>query len=288
VIKYPTDWKDFELIDSGNGEKLERWANILISRPDPQALWQKDEKAQSDWNNVDFYYTRSQKGGGFWQDRHKNPITKESSLPTAVIKYGDLKFHFKLTSFKHTLIFPEQAVNWNFIREQKAKNILNLFAYTGGATLAGIAGRAKVTHVDSSGGMIGIAQSNLEMSQLDKTSVRFIKDDALKFVDKELRRGTRYEAVILDPPVYGRGSKGELWQIEKDLPNLLFKINKLLAHNKKYVMLNVYANNYSIYSFVNICRQIFVNSSIEYYEIGIVQTLNKFILPAGATILVKF
>jgi len=284
VICCPTDWEDFELLDSGDGAKLERWGEVLIVRPDPQALWSRT--LTSIWKEADYNYIRSEKGGGYWESRNK--IVPTDKLPAMVISYHNFRFQCRLTKFKHTLLFPEQAVNWKKIISMNPKKLLNLFAYTGGATLAALSSGANTTHVDASGVMIGIAQKNLQLSSLNHSKVRFIKDDVIKFVDREVRRGNTYDSVVLDPPAYGRGSNGEIWQIDRALPSLLKQISSLLDKSKKFLILNVYANEFSTLSFVNICKQIFIDAEVSSYELGLVNSSNKMILPTGSSIFVKF
>ena len=201
------DWKDYKLIDAGNGEKLESWNGVILRRPDPQAMWPIN--SSSSWNNVDGFYHRSDKGGGYW-DFYK----KLDDYWT--VNYKDLTFKVSPTNFKHTGLFPEQAVNWDFMMD-KIKNsnrpikVLNLFAYTGGATMAcSRAGAIEVVHVDASKGMVSWAKENMSLSHLENNKIRFIVDDCLKFVLREARRGNKYDAIVMDPPSYGRGPNGEV------------------------------------------------------------------------------
>ena len=208
-----SEWKDYEVLDTGDGEKLERWNDIVLRRPDPQAIWPKQQPEL--WNKADAYYHRSTKGGGEWEFFKKLP-------ERWTIRYRDLKFYVRPTGFKHTGLFPEQAVNWDWMaglikRADRPIKVLNLFGYTGGATLACAAAGAKVTHVDAAKGMVQWARENRECAGLDETSFRWIVDDALKFVQREARRGNVYEGILMDPPSYGRGPGGEVWKLENEL-----------------------------------------------------------------------
>ncbi|MBQ8087521.1 MAG: class I SAM-dependent methyltransferase, partial [Clostridia bacterium] len=206
-------WKDYEVLDTGDGEKLERWKDIVLRRPDPQALWPKQSPAL--WAHPDGYYHRSQKGGGEWEFFRKLPERWE-------IGYRLLRFYVHPTGFKHTGLFPEQAANWDWMAElirraNRPLKVLNLFGYTGGATVACAQAGAKVTHVDAAKGMVQWAGDNRRLSQIDETSVRWIVDDALKFVAREQRRGNTYDGILMDPPSYGRGPGGEVWKLENEL-----------------------------------------------------------------------
>ena len=209
-------WKEYEVLDASGGEKLERWGSYVLLRPDPQVIWNTEKKA-AEWNLLSAHYHRSSKGGGDWEF---------FDLPGQWdIHYKDLTFHLQPFSFKHTGLFPEQAVNWDWFGEMIAKEkadgrevkVLNLFAYTGGATIAAAKAGAAVTHVDASKGMVSWAKENAASSGLSEAPIRYIVDDCVKFVEREIRRGNRYDAIILDPPSYGRGPKGEIWKIEESL-----------------------------------------------------------------------
>ena len=222
-------WKDYKILDCGDGEKLERIGNFLISRPDSQIIW---DKQKNKWENLDAIYHRSDKGGGYWEYINK---PKENFI----IKYQDLSFYIEFTNFKHIGLFPEQAVNWQFIidkiKEKKSKTnkeikALNLFAYTGGATVScAYAGCDEVVHVDASKKIVGHAKRNIELNKLEDKKVRFIIEDVIQFVLREVRRGRKYDVIIMDPPVYGRGPKGELWQIETSLTKLTKECIKLFS-----------------------------------------------------------
>ena len=231
-----SDWKDYEVIDTGDGEKLERWNDILLRRPDPQAIWPKQSPEL--WAQVDAWYHRSQKGGGEWEFFRKLP-------DRWTVRYGDLKFYVRPTGFKHTGLFPEQAVNWDWMAALirgagRPIRVLNLFGYTGGATIACAHAGAKVTHVDAAKGMVQWAGENRKLSGIDETSVRWIIDDALKFVQREARRGNTYEGILMDPPSYGRGPGGEVWKLENELFGLVSACEKVLAKDALFMLINSY------------------------------------------------
>ena len=231
-----SEWKDYEVLDTGDGEKLERWNDIVLRRPDPQAIWPKQKPEL--WNKADAYYHRSTKGGGEWEFFKKLP-------ERWTIHYKDLKFYVRPTGFKHTGLFPEQAVNWDWMsglirKADRPVKVLNLFGYTGGATLACAAAGAKVTHVDAAKGMVQWARENRECAGLDETSFRWIVDDALKFVQREARRGNVYEGILMDPPSYGRGPGGEVWKLENELFGLVEACEKVLAKDALFMLINSY------------------------------------------------
>ena len=231
-----SDWKDYEVIDTGDGEKLERWNDILLRRPDPQAIWPK--QAPEQWQKVDAWYHRSAKGGGEWEFFRKLP-------ERWTVRYGELKFYVRPTGFKHTGLFPEQAVNWDWMaglirRANRPIRVLNLFGYTGGATIACAHAGAKVTHVDAAKGMVQWAGENRRLSEIDETAVRWIIDDALKFVQREARRGNVYEGILMDPPSYGRGPGGEVWKLENELFGLVDACEKVLAKDALFMLINSY------------------------------------------------
>jgi len=225
------NWKDYTLIDAGGGEKLERWGNVTVIRPDPQAFWPRNKN--TDWTKADMYYHRSKAGGGHWEILR----TKEKNVPEAwTIGYGNLKFHIRPTGFKHMGLFPEQAVNWEWVQGKLTREtepphpprVLNLFAYTGGATLACLNAGASVTHIDAAKGMNRWAKDNIALSGLSHTPNRIMEDDALKFVLREGRRGSFYDGIIMDPPVFGRGPGGEMWKLEERLYELVEACTKIL------------------------------------------------------------
>lgn len=230
------NWKDYEVIDTSAGEKLERWGKYILVRPDPQVIWETEHKAP-EWKQKNGHYHRSNKGGGNWEF---------FDLPQQWdISYGELTFHLKPFSFKHTGLFPEQAVNWdwagNLIRKTKRPvKVLNLFAYTGGATVACAKAGAAVTHVDASKGMVTWAKENAAASGLSEAPIRYLVDDCVKFVEREIRRGNTYDAIIMDPPSYGRGPKGEIWKIEEKIHPLVKLCTKVLTKEPLFFLINSY------------------------------------------------
>ena len=231
-----SDWKDYEVLDTGDGEKLERWNDIVLRRPDPQAIWPKQRPEI--WRRADAHYSRSAKGGGEW--------TFFKELPERwTVRYRDLQFYVRPTGFKHTGLFPEQAVNWDWMAgliraAGRPVRVLNLFGYTGGATLACASAGAKVTHVDAAKGMVQWAGENRRLAGIDETHVRWIVDDALKFVAREARRGNVYEGILMDPPSYGRGPGGEVWKLENELYGLVEACERVLAKDALFMLINSY------------------------------------------------
>ena len=273
------NWQDYECLASGNGEKLERWGNIILNRPDPQIIWNKSNNPI--WNKWDGYYHRSNLGGGSWEFRKKLP-------EFWTINYKDLVFKVSPTNFKHTGIFPEQATNWDYIMDKiKKRNneelrVLNLFAYTGCATMAAShAGAKEVVHVDASKGMIDWAKENMHLCGLENNTIRFIQDDVIKFLDREIRRGRTYHAIIMDPPSYGRGPNKEVWRLEDNLGELLSKTKQLLDKDYSFLLINSYTTGISPTSLNNILNLTFDDSHIETGEIGLPITENNLILPCG-------
>ena len=281
MIKVSNEWKDYECISAGNGEKLERWGNVIFRRPDPQAMW--PIKHNELWKNPDGLYHRSEKGGGYWDFK--------KSLPEFwTVKYKDLTFKVSPTNFKHTGLFPEQAANWDF-SINKIKNagrpikVLNLFAYTGGATMAAsYAGAVEVVHVDASKGMTEWAKENMKLCGLEKNKIRFIVDDCLKFVEREARRGNKYDVIIMDPPSYGRGPNGELWKFENNLYNLINACLKILSDKPLFFLINAYTTGISSTVLLNILKttlEPIYGGIIEAGEIGLPITDNNLVLPCG-------
>ena len=276
-------WKDYELIDMGNGEKLERWGNYVLRRPDPQVVWPM-EAEWSLWKNPHGHYHRSNKGGGQWEHKKKYP-------EQWTISYKDLKFHIKPTGFKHTGLFPEQAASWEWsmdkIRNAKRPiKVLNLFAYTGGATVAcAAAGAAEVCHVDASKGMTTQAKENIKLSGLEDRKVRFIVDDVVKFVEREIRRGNKYDAIIMDPPSYGRGPKGEVWQIEEKLFDFVNLCMKVLSDKPLFFLINSYTTGFSPIVLENVLQTTIgkkvKGGKIYGGELGIPASRDGKILPCG-------
>ena len=277
------DWQDYELIDAGDSEKLERWGNVVLRRPDPQAAWSKDN-SQKLWNRPDAFYHRSKKGGGSWEYKQQVP-------EYWTINYKELTFKVSPTGFKHTGLFPEQAVNWdwmmNKIRNDKREvKILNLFAYTGGATMAcSAAGAKEVVHVDASKGMVAWAKENMELSNLQGNTIRFMVDDVLKFVQREQRRGHKYHGIVMDPPSYGRGPNGEMWKLEEQLPQLIEACMQILDDEPLFFLINAYTTGFYNIVLENILKTTLLkkypNGKVEAGEIGLPVRNNQLILPCG-------
>ena len=237
------NWKDYELIDTSRGEKLERWGNIYLLRPDPQVIWDKGDLLSKYKSMIHAVYHRSNKGGGSWENLKKTPNSWK-------INYKNLTFNIKQMGFKHTGLFPEQAVNWDFMidkikKEKRDIKVLNLFAYTGGATVACLSAGASVTHVDSSRGMVDWCKENVNDSGYKDAHIRYLVDDVVKFVKREIRRGNKYDAIIMDPPSYGRGANKEVWNIEKDLNNLVELCTEILSDDPIFFIINSYTTGMS-------------------------------------------
>lgn len=277
------DWKDYELIDCSDGERLERWKDIILVRPDPQVIW-KTEKKSPLWKQADAFYHRSKTGGGNWEIRTKLP-------PFWTLQYKDLTFNVKNMGFKHTGIFPEQAVNWDEIRKMireanRPVKVLNLFAYTGGATIACLKEGASVVHVDASKGMVAWAKENAVLSFVADKSVRWIVDDCIKFVRREIRRGNKYDIIIMDPPSYGRGPGGEVWKLEDEIYGFVELCSRLLYSGSIAVLINSYTTGLSPSVMQYILGSIVVErfgGSVSSSEIGLPVTESKMILPCGAS-----
>ena len=285
------EWKDYELLDMANGEKLEKWGKYILIRPDPQIVWDKKTNPKL-WDKADARYIRSKTGGGHWEKYKKID-------DSWTISYRDLKFNLKPMGFKHTGLFPEQAVNWDYItnkvRSRTSKGeevkVLNLFAYTGGATVAALSAGAAVCHVDSSQGMVNWSKENVASSGLKDKPVRFLVDDVVKFVNREIRRNNKYDMIIMDPPSYGRGKNGEVWNIEKDLNNLLNLCSKILSDNPLAVIINTYTGGLSGTIIENVARINFSNNNVKkisHDEIGLRQKNSDFVLPCGITTICEF
>lgn len=278
-----TKWQDYELLDASGEERLERWGDIILIRPDPQIIW-KTEKTHPLWKNPHAIYHRSNTGGGSWDIKKTIPTSWQ-------ISYQNLKFNIKLMNFKHTGVFPEQAVNWDLFSKiitsnKKPMNVLNLFAYTGGASLACAKAGAKVCHVDASKGMTSWARDNAEISNLSDKPIRWIIDDCEKFVAREIRRGNKYEGIIMDPPSYGRGPKGELWKIEENLYQFVSTCEKLLSDEAKFFVINSYSTGFS-HSVIGYLLSEAIQKKHGGYvysdEIGIPVSGSGLTLPSGAT-----
>lgn len=278
-----TGFDDYELIDADGGERLERWKDIILIRPDPQIIW-SGERRDRRWKNAHAVYHRSASGGGHWEKL--KPVPDVWS-----VEYEGLTFRLKPMGFKHTGLFPEQAVNWTLAselikKENRQLSVLNLFAYTGAATLACLKAGAKVTHVDASKGMVQWAKENAAASGLSEAPVRWLVDDCMKFVKRELRRGNRYDAVIMDPPSYGRGPAGEVWKLEQQLEELLSETGRLLSDNAVFFILNSYTGGLSptILNFmVRRCAVPDRGGEVSTDEIGLFVTEKGISLPAGNT-----
>lgn len=279
------NWKDYELIDTGYGEKLERWGKVVLRRPDPQAIW-PPKLSQNEWDKADAVYQRSSTGGGGWRFEQNIPERWPVFYENKVDRLG---FYVKTMGFKHTGLFPEQAVNWNYIIE-KIKNagrsisVLNLFAYTGGATIAAAYAGAEVCHVDSSKGMVNWAKENITLNGLSDRKVRFIVDDVMKYVKREIRRGKRYDCIIMDPPSYGRGPEGEKWEIETKLFALVENCCELLSDEPLFFIINGYTTGLSSTILANVLKMSSVLSfdgDVANGEIGLRATSSNLVLPCG-------
>ncbi|MBO7289153.1 MAG: class I SAM-dependent methyltransferase [Clostridia bacterium] len=276
-------WTDYNLIDASDGLKLEKWGDYYLSRPDPQAIWSY-KREKNLWNNAHAEYHRSKSGGGSWEYRKKLPEAWQ-------VKYSELIFNVKPMGFKHTGLFPEQAVNWDFIIDkissaQREIKVLNLFAYTGGATVASAYAGAKTVHVDASKGMVNWAKENAASSGLSNAPIRYIVDDCVKFVEREIRRGNKYDGIIMDPPTYGRGPKGELWRFEDELFNLVKKCNELMSDNPLFFIVNSYTSGISHIVVSNVLSYIIKNShggTVTSDELGLKMSSNGLVLPCGYT-----
>ena len=282
-MRFVDDFKDYELIDATQGERLERWGDIILVRPDPTVMWNSPKKDER-WFHPHAIYHRSSSGGGYWETLKKVPDVWN-------IKYRELEFRLKPMGFKHTGLFPEQAVNWK-LAEELIKNsnrpikVLNLFAYTGGATVACLKAGASVTHVDASKGMVQWAKENAVASGVADKDVRWLVDDCLKFVRREIRRGNKYDAIIMDPPSYGRGPNGEVWKIEQQISELLELTGQILSDKPLFFFLNSYTTGLSP-TILNYITELYVaggkKGSVFTEEIGLKITSKPLVLPAGST-----
>ena len=275
-------WNDYEVLDTSAGEKLERWGNYILVRPDPQVIWNTPHKVR-EWKQKNGHYHRSNKGGGQWEF---------FDLPkTWDIQYKELKFHLQPFSFKHTGLFPEQAVNWDWFSDKIRKanrpvKVLNLFAYTGGATLAAAAAGASVTHVDASKGMVNWAKENAQLSGLREKPIRWLVDDCVKFVEREIRRGNKYDGIIMDPPSYGRGPKGEIWKIEDNIWDFVGLTAQLLSDDALFFLINSYTTGLqpAVLSYMmNSTLTKKFGGHVEAEEIGLPVTESGLVLPCGAS-----
>ncbi|MCH5191400.1 MAG: class I SAM-dependent methyltransferase [Oscillospiraceae bacterium] len=276
-------WRDYELIDCSCGERLERWGNVVLIRPDPQVIW-KTEKKNPLWHSADAVYHRSQSGGGSWEIRKKIP-------DFWTVGYRDLTFNIKTMGFKHTGLFPEQAVNWDYVADViksagRQVKVLNLFAYTGGATVSALKAGASVVHVDASKGMTLWAKENAVSSGVSDLPVRWIVDDCIKFVQREIRRGNRYDIIIMDPPSYGRGPGGEVWKLENEIYSFTELCSQLLSDDPLMMLINSYTTGLSPsvmeYILGSVVKKRF-SGTVHGSEIGLKTTENGLVLPCGAS-----
>ena len=282
-------WNDYEVIDCSKGEKLERWGDYLLVRPDPQVIWDTPKKEKG-WRKMNGHYHRSSKGGGEWEFFQ---LPKEWTIQYSLPINKKLTFHLKPFSFKHTGLFPEQAANWNWfsqliadaVSKGRQVKVLNLFAYTGGATLAAAAAGASVTHVDASNGMVTWAKENSISSGLKDAPIRWLVDDCVKFVEREIRRGNHYDAIIMDPPSYGRGPKGEIWKIEESVYPLIQLCSQILTDNPLFFLINSYTTGLqpAVLSYMISTVLGTANGTVTASEIGLPVSSNGLVLPCGAS-----
>lgn len=276
------NWKDYEVIDTSDGEKLERWGDYVLVRPDPQVIWNTEKKEQG-WRKHNGHYHRSNKGGGEWEFFNMPDVWQ--------IKYKELTFNLQPFKFKHTGLFPEQAVNWEWFGEKirnagRPVKVLNLFAYTGGATLAAAAAGASVTHVDASKGMVTWAKENAQSSGLSDAPIRWLVDDCVKFVEREIRRGNKYDGIIMDPPSYGRGPKGEIWKIEEKVYPFVELCTQIMSDNPLFFLINSYTTGLqpAVLSYMlNTTVVSKFGGKVEAEEIGLPVSSNGLVLPCGAS-----
>lgn len=268
MILCPTDWLDYELIDTGEGEKLERWGKYVMVRPDPRIIWGKNNPEL--WTVADAVFRNDE-----WKFKTKPPESWQ-------IAYGQLRFALRPTDFKHTGVFPEQAVNWNWIGESLSpqRTVLNLFAYTGGATMAAALAGANVTHVDSSKPAMSWARENAVLTSISNDKIRWICDDAMKFVQRDIKRGVKYDGIIMDPPRFGRGAAGEVWKLEEHLPKLVRACKELLSPTPTFFLINAYTADLSSVAIGNLLADV-LEKEVEQGELGVKESSRGRILPAG-------
>ena len=281
-MRYTDNWKAYELLDASDGQRLERYGQVIMIRPDPQVIWH-GRREHPLWNKAEGIYTRSESGGGAW--------TKNDMPQSWTVGYGELKFLIRPMGFKHTGLFPEQAVNWDMTSKliksaNRPVKVLNLFAYTGGATVAAAAAGAEVVHVDAAKGIVAQAKENARLSGLADAKIRYIVDDCKKFVQRELRRGSRYDGIIMDPPSYGRGPGGEVWKLEDNIDELTSLTVGLLSDNALFFLLNSYTTGLSAGAMgyllgVNVPKAL--KGEVEADEIGLKVSRTGYILPCGST-----
>ena len=281
-MRVANNWKDFEVIDTTSGEKLERWGDVILARPDPQIIWNTPKGAE--WKQANARYQRSSSGGGQWDNRSMNKDQWH-------INYGPLTFKISPTNFKHTGLFPEQAVNWDFMADKirnagRPISVLNLFAYTGGATIACAEAGAKVCHVDASKGMVSWAKENAQLSGLADKPIRWIVDDCKKFVEREIRRGNKYDAIVMDPPSYGRGPGAEVWKLEEAVYPLVELCSQVLSDKPLFFLLNSYTTGLSpsvMEYIIGVTVGKKYKGKLSSSEIGLPVTKTGFVLPCGST-----
>ena len=275
-------WKDYELIDASLGQKLERWGNVYLLRPDPQIVWNNGDLLEKYHDKISAVYYRSNKGGGHWENLRNIP-------GSWTINYDNLTFNIKQMGFKHTGLFPEQAVNWDFmidkIKNSKRKiKVLNLFAYTGGASIACLSAGASVVHVDASRGMVDWCKENVKSSGFEDREIRYLVDDVLKFVQREIRRGNHYDAIIMDPPSYGRGANGEVWDIEKNLNYLVELCSQILSDKPLFFLINSYTTGLSsmvLSNILNLTVQSKYKGIVSCGEVGLPIKNSSLVMPCG-------
>lgn len=276
------NWQDYKIIDASNKEKLEVWGSVTLLRPSPEVIWDKRELYYEYKDKIDAVYNRSNTGGGSWKNLKKVP-------DRWIVNYKDLKFNLKQMGFKHTGLFPEQAVNWDFIMDKvsasdKKLKVLNLFGYTGAASVAALYAGADVVHVDSSKGMNEWCKENVSLNNLESRSIRYLTDDVLKFVKREIRRGNKYDGIVMDPPSYGRGSNGEVWTFEDNIKELIELTSELLSNDAIFFIVNSYSAGYSGVIIENLIKNnIKLNGSTSVNEIGLKVEKDNLILPCGVT-----
>lgn len=284
------NWNMYEVLDCSNGEKLERWGDYKLLRPDPQVIWNTPKDYE--WKKINGHYHRSEKGGGEWEFFNLPEQWDISyNLASALPENKQLTFHLKPFSFKHTGLFPEQAVNWDWFSEKiqnagRPVKVLNLFAYTGGATLAAAAAGASVTHVDASKGMVGWAKENAQASGLSNAPIRWLVDDCVKFVEREIRRGNHYDGIIMDPPSYGRGPKGEIWKIEEKIYDLILLCTQILSDNPLFFLVNSYTTGLQPAVLTYMISTALIprfGGTVEAQEIGLPVRKTRLVLPCGAS-----
>lgn len=287
-MRLSENWKDYKLIDTADGERLEEWGGYKLIRPDPQIVW-KQPSNEKLWKDIHAKYIRSDKGGGYWENLKKTPESWN-------ISYGDLKFIVRPTGFKHTGLFPEQAVNWDFCIDEISKadrkiNVLNMFAYTGGATMACAYAGANVCHLDAAKGMVEWAKQNAALCGLSDKPIRWITDDAMKFLSREVKRNIKYDAVILDPPSYGRGTNGEMWKIEDSIFEMMNLCTSVLSDKPLFIILNSYTTGLSpsvMKYLLNVTAGKKYNIDVQADEIGLRVNSSGMALPCGSTAIVRF